>query len=150
MSFLKSFFASKRVGFYLGFLSGLLILTFFITFVVNYGNSVYMDTALVIFPILGFAIFACFSFYRPIEGIGSMLLSFFCMESFCVFMYRTYGYLSEVFFAGINADAFAAMKPQYALCTILLILALVLSIASIFCVKSVDKKADSNQETEEK
>ena len=146
MKFLLTWFLNKRAGFYFALVGSGLFLAFLFVFTSSYGSSVYMDGIFIAFPILGFLLFLGLSFYRPIEGVGPIALAFLCMGAFCTFLYRTYGYLSEVFFAGINAEAFAAMKPEYAASFILLFLALVISIASIFIKKSVSGETKPSPE----
>lgn len=146
MKFLKSFITSKRIGFYFGFLSCLLALVFVFIFSNAYGASIYMDSALIYLPVLAIIAFIGLSFYRPLEGVGPILLAFAFMGTFAIFAYKTYGYLSEVFFAGFNEEAWAAMKPEYMACFIFALLAVITSIVSIFTKKSVD--LNNNEELE--
>lgn len=148
MKFLRNFIVSKRVGFYVGVLSSLLALIFVFIFAGAYGSSIYMDPAIIYLPILAIIAFLGLSFYRPLEGVGPILLAFAFMGSFAIFAYKTYGYLSEVFFAGFNEEAWAAMKPEYMACFIFALLAVITSIVSVFTKKSVD--LNNNEDVEER
>jgi len=149
MNYIKNYFLAKRVGFYVGLASAILLIVFGFLFLSAYGTSIYMNPWIVALPIIVALIFIGLSFYRPLEGVGPIVMAFGAVGTLCIFALKTYPYLSEVFYGGFNAESFAALSPVYFALFLIILFAVICAIVSVFTKKSVDKSLPVIKENEE-
>lgn len=129
---MTQFFKSRGVGFYVSAAGALLALIVSFVYLGGYVSSVYMSWWVFLLPLLSALGFAAMSAFRLTERLAPVAVALLNFIAFLVFASATYLYLTQVFYAGVSADAFKNMDPCFLVSAIGLLLAFLLGNVGIY------------------
>lgn len=113
------------------------------------GLSGYFSAAALALPFAGIVVALAASVFRPTREWAPVVLFAFEFASFGTFITGTYMYLSEVFYAGITAEAFAALNKGFTASVALYLIAFIASITAIFLKQGAEQKSANKNRKEE-
>lgn len=128
---LKRFFGSKAAGFYVCLCALLLSLAAAVVYAACYNGTMYMSWWAFAVPLIAAAGFAGLSLFRATSVCAPAVLGLGDFTAFLLYIRHVYIYLSEVFYAGLSAEAFANIAPEFFACTLLFFAAFVLSVVGV-------------------
>lgn len=139
MNNLTEYFSARRTGYYLSCAAALLSLVVGILYGIGYRHSVYLNIWGVILPILGAVVFVVagvlamfFDKKDYIFKAGVIAMWLLDFIGFMVFVFASYLYLSEVFFAGFSLAALKKMNLCYIFCIVFYLAAIILANVGIY------------------
>ena len=143
---IKEFFKTKTVGFYLVLVAVVLALAQAIVYVTSYTGSsleLYFVPAAFALPFVGIVLCVGMLFFNRTREWAALVLFALELGSFLLFAKGTYLYLTEVFYAGVNAEAFKMLNKGFTASVVLYLVVIILSIAAMFMRMSKDGKTSS-------
>lgn len=129
---IKETVLTKRAGCFVALAAVVLSVVEAIVYSVNYTNTDYYSVWAIVLPVLGAALFILLSLFRVSTPFAPAVLFAFDLAAFAVFVNAVYMYLSEVFYGGINAEAFAALAPEFVACTVMYIASTVIANVALY------------------
>lgn len=135
MRSVKEFFKSRSLGFYFLAAAVLLALIQLIIYSAAFSDPAfvkYKHWSVILFSVLAMCSGLGLCLTRKTEYFAPLAVFVFELLSFVMFVKYGYMYFSELFFAGVSAEAFAQMNYGYMGSIILYILCWGTSIASFF------------------
>lgn len=134
---IREFFQRKTVGFYLSCAAAVLaVVTGFIYRSGFKDQAVYYSTAAVALPIVAAGTFLLLCPFRWTEKYAPLTLLILSFIGFLVYIHTVYMYLSEVFYAGINADTIALLSKEFIFSTLFYLLTIIFSNIGVWMKQS--------------
>lgn len=149
---IKEFLKTRTVGFYLVFVATVLSFVQAIVYVATYTGSsleIYYVPAAFALPFVGIALCVGMLCFARTREWAPLVLFALELGSFLLFAKGTYLYLTEVFYAGVNAEAFKMLNKGFTASVVLYLLVIILSIVALFLrMSKSDKKSSRGMQTE--
>ena len=131
-------FKDRAYGFYITLAAIVLSLITAIVYVANYKNDVsFMSWVAFSMLLVGAIVGLVCAFFR-IPELGQAVLGVTSLVALLFFVKFLYGYVAVVA-VGIDVDGF---EPRFLACSVLMVLTLVVSIASIFTKQTIEEKQE--------
>lgn len=129
---IKSTMLSKRAGFFIALAAAVLSVAEAIVYASCYTNTDYYSVWGVLLPILGAVLFLLLSLFRVTTPYAPAVLFAFDLAAFAAYVNAVYMYLTEVFYGGLTAEAFAALSPAFVACTIMYLASFIIANVSVY------------------
>ena len=148
---IKNTVTHKRAGFYVGLASAVLAVVQAVLYKASYGSTAYYDPLAVALAIVGVAVFVAASLSHYSSPYASVVLAVCNFLGLLLFINASYMYLADVFYGGINAASFAALRKDYVACVLLSLAATVSANVAVYLkqdnvvVAKCDDVAEQNQ-----
>lgn len=148
----KNTVTHKRAGFYVGLASAVLTVVQAVLYKVSYGSTAYYDPLAVALAIVGVAVFVVASLSHYSSPYASVVLAACNFVGLLLFINASYMYLADVFYGGINAASFAALRKDYVACILLSLVATIAANVAVYlkqdnvvAAQIVEDNADQSQ-----
>lgn len=133
---IQEFFQTRREGFYLALAAAVLSVVEAIVYLVGYIGSPYMSLWAAILPFVAAALFAVLCMFKVTERWAPLAMTVVDFIAFLLYINAVYLYLSEVFFAGVTAEAFKRINPLFVAATILYLVTVILGNIAVYLRQS--------------
>lgn len=143
MNLVKDFFKSRRIGFYLTVAAVILALVQLIVYAAAFSASDfirYKHWSVILFSVFAMLFGLGLGLTRWTEPFAPLAVFVFELISFLMFAKYGYMYFSELFFAGVTAEAVSQMYYGYMASIVLYVLIWGVSIAAFFTHQSKKMK----------
>lgn len=129
----------KMAGFVVTVVAAVLALVTSFVYMGGYVGSIYMSWWVFVLTLISAVAAGALIVFRqtaPFAAVGVATLNF---AALLVFIHETYLYLSEVFYAGISAEAFANIDPYFAFSVVTLLIVAILGNVGIYLLSAKGK-----------
>lgn len=129
---IKNTVLTKRAGFFVALAAVALSLAEAIVYAVSYTDTDYYSVWGIVLPVLGAALFLLLSLFRVTTPYAPAVLFAFDLAAFAAYVNAVYMYLTEVFYGGLTAEAFAALSPEFVACTVMYLASFIIANVSVY------------------
>lgn len=119
-------------GFFIACTAAYLSIALGLVYLIAYTGSVYLNVWGVVLPLLSGVAYGLLIISKHTRRFAAPAMLVLAFIGFMVFINATYLYLSEVFFDGISAEAFARINIAYVFCVVAYAIIIILSNVSTY------------------
>ena len=150
MKFFEFHSKTKIAGFVVTVVAAALALVTAFVYLGGYEGSVYMSWWVVVLLLVSAIATGALIAFRQTAPYSALVVAVLNFTALLVFIRKTYLYLSEVFYAGISAEAFANIDPSFAFSVVVLPIAAILGNVGIYLLSAKEEaKEEAKQDVKE-
>lgn len=135
----------KTAGFVVTAAAALLALVTGFVYLGGYVDSIYMSWWVFALSLIAAVVAGALITFRQTATFGALGVALLSFAALLVFIRKTYLYLSEVFYAGISAEAFANIDPYFAFSVVALLIAAILGNVGIYLLSAKGKAKEEQK-----
>lgn len=139
---------TKTIGFYLGLAGAVLCIALSILYKSFYGQSEYYSATSSLFIVLGAALFLLLSLSNYTSRYAAIPMLIGVFVGLLLFVNAVYIYFADIFYGGVNKEAFEAMDPKMIISLVMFFVTIVISNVAMWLRQNKDEVSAAKQSEE--